>query len=155
MTLMKIRIAGYPLGIWIAFLALSSLMLAWCMQAYSLYDWDSAVNLGLQNERFTGDAAERAWALESRGVALADLLWPLPLCIVAFIGLLRRCFYGLIAGFMALAVGVYFPLVFAFQRWPAYPGTVITAILLWIVPSLAGTVGLWINRDEFAARSFQ
>ena len=148
---MKKRAAKQSIGIRIAYLALASLMLAWCMQAYSLYDWESAVALGLQNERLAGEGAERAWALESRGVALADMLWPLPLCIVAFIGLPRRRLYGFVAGFMALAIGVYFPLFFAFQRWSTYPGTVITAILLWTAPSLAGTLGLWFNRDEFTA----
>ena len=143
------RIAGHPIGIWIAFLALAILMLAWCMQAFSLYDWDSAVDLGLQNERFTGDAAERAWALESRGLALADMLWPLPLCIIALVGLVRRRFYGLAAGFMELAIGVYFPLFFTFQRWSTYPGTAATAIFLWAIPSLAGIVGLWSNQDEY------
>ena len=91
-----------PVGLWLAFLALGLLAVAWAGQAYSLLDWDSAVELGLQNERFSNDLAERAWAHESWGVAATDMLWPLPLTLVALVGLARRRFVGLAAGFMAL-----------------------------------------------------
>jgi hypothetical protein len=116
---------------------------------YSLIDWDGAVDAGLQNERFGGDPVEDAWARESWGVAIADMLWPLPMAIVALVGLVRRRFYGLVAGFMELAIGVYFPLFFAFQRWTTFPGTVIFALLIWGVPCLLGIAGLWANRGEF------
>lgn len=119
------------------------------MQAYSLLDWDRAVDIGIQNERFTGDAAERVWAKESWGVALADLLWPMPIGIVAIVGLLRKRFFGFTAGLMEFSIGVYFPLFFAFQRWTTYPETVITAIFLWMIPSLLGIIGLWENREYF------
>lgn len=48
-----------------------------------------------------------------------------------------------------MAIGVYFPLFFAFQRWSTFRGTVIFALLLWAVPSLLGIAGLWANRREF------
>ena len=147
--MMKQRIYNIPVGICIAYIALFLLILAWCMQAYSLFDWESAVNLGLQNERFTGDDVERVWAYESWSVAVADMLWPLPLCVIAFIGLLNKRLYGFAAGLMEFAIGVYFPLFFAFQRWSTYRETAIIAIFLWTIPSLLGIAGLWINRGEF------
>ena len=138
-----------PMGIWFGLAVLGLLMVAWAMQAYSLLNWESAVALGIQNERLTGDAAERAWALESWGVAVADMLWALPITIVAIIGIIRGRFYGFIAGMMAYSIGVYFPLFFAFQRWATYPGTVITALVLFLVPSLLAIPILWTNRDRF------
>ena len=150
MNILNKPIGRFPLGIWMAIIALLILfLLAWAGQAYSLLDWDSAVDLGLQNERFTGDAVERTWAHESWGVAAADMLWPVPIGIVALIGLLRKKFFGFAAGLMELSTGVYFPLVFTFQRWTSYPGTVITAICLFMIPSLSGIMGLWANRTYF------
>jgi hypothetical protein len=149
-VLLRKRIGRYPLGVWIALTAILLLIVvAWGGQMYSLIDWDGAVDIGLQNDRFGGDPAEDAWARESWGVAMADMLWPLPLAIVALIGLLRGRFIGLAAGFMELAIGVYFPLFFAFQRWSMFRGTVIFALLVWGVPCLLGIVGLWSNREEF------
>jgi hypothetical protein len=149
MNILKKGIGPYPLGVLIALVVLAALFLGWGMQAYSLLNWDGAVDLGLQNERFTGDAVERAWAHESRSVAIADILWPLPIGIVAFIGLFRKRLYGFAAGLMELAIGVYFPLIFAFQRWAAYRGTVLAAIFLWAIPSVIGIICLWINRNFF------
>ncbi|MCP4655328.1 MAG: hypothetical protein GY856_07910 [bacterium] len=144
------RVVGrFPLGIWMAMAALLTLFLGWGMQAFSLLDWEGAVDLGLQNERFTGDAVERAWAHESWSVAVVDMLWAMPLGMVALIGLLRRRFFGLAAGLMEFAVGVYFPLVFALQRWTTYPGTAMIAVMLWTIPSLLGMIGLWANREYF------
>jgi hypothetical protein len=147
---MRKRLGRYPLGVWIALTAILLLVVvAWGGQLYSIIDWEGAVRLGLQNERFGGDPVEEAWARESWGVALADMLWPLPIAVVALVGLVRRRFYGFVAGFMELAIGVYFPLFFAFQRWTTFPGTATFALLLWGVPSLIGIIGLWSNREEF------
>ncbi len=149
MDLLNKAVGRFPLGVWIALAAILALFLGWCMQAYSLFNWDRAVDLGLQNERFSGGPAERALARESWGMATADMLWPLPIGIVALVGIFRKRLYGLVAGSMELAIGVYFPLVFALQRWSTFRGTSLTAIFLWLVPSLLGIVGLWINRDYF------
>ena len=149
MQVVKKEVGRFPLGVWIAIAALLALCLGWGMQAYSLLNWDSAVDLGLQNDRFTGDAAERAWAKESWGLAVADILWPLPISIVAITGIIRKKFYGFVTGLMEFSIGVYFPLFFAFQRWPDYPETVILAIMLWTIPSLSGIIGLWVNRKYF------
>jgi len=81
MKLLKKEIYRYPLGIWIAIFALLLTCLAWIMQAYSLLDWEGAVKLGVQNESFTGEAAERAIADVERGVAIADLLGALPITV--------------------------------------------------------------------------
>ena len=140
------RIGPYSLGIWIVFIVLLAVFLGWGMQAFSLINWDGAVDLGLQNEHFRGDAVDRALANESWGVAMADMMWPLPISIRALIGLLRKRLFGFVACFMVFAISVYFPLVFAFQRWMTYRGTAVVAIFLWAVPSLVGIICLWANR---------
>ncbi len=140
----------FPFGIWLALFALAILFLvAWAGQAYSLIDWDGAVDLGLQNDRFTGDAVERTLAKESWAIAVADMYWPVPICLVAIVGLLRKKFYGFAAGLMEFSIGVYFPLVFAFGFWGDYTSTAIAAIALFLIPSLLGIVGLWANRGYF------
>ncbi len=146
---MKKMVGQYPLGVWFAIIALILLFLAWVMQGYSLIDWDKAVDLGIQNERFGGDPVEEAWALESFAVVIADLIWALPIWIIAFIGIIRKKVIGFVAAFMELAIGVYFPLVFAFQRWNTFRETVFIALLLWVVPSLIGIIGLWMNKHFF------
>ena len=79
-------------------------------------------------------------------MAVADMLWLMPLSLLALVGLLRRKDYGFAAGLMVMAIGVYFPLIFAFQRWTSFRGTAIAAIVLWTLPSLLGIVGLYANR---------
>ena len=149
MEIFKNKLGHFPLGIWVALIALILIFLAWIMQAYSLIDWEGAVNLGLQNESFTGDAAERVVADVERGIAMADILWVLPLTIVAFIGLLRRKFIGFVAAMMVFAVCVYFPLFYAFRESMDF-NIVLTAIVLWAIPSLLGMIGLYSNRKIFS-----
>jgi hypothetical protein len=149
LNILKKKIGPYPVGIWIALIVLLAVFLGWGMQAYSLLNWNRAVDLGFQNERFTGDVVERVWAHESWGVAMADMLWPLPIGIVAFIGLLRKRLFGFAACLMEFAISVYFPLVFSIQRWANYRSTAFTALFLWAVPSLVGIVCLWVNRNYF------
>ena len=138
----------YPLGIWIALIALFLVFIAWIMQAYSLYDWDAAVDLGVQNERFTGDETEKAIADVERGVALADIVWALPLTIIAFIGLLRKKFIGFITAMMVFAICIYFPLFYLFRE-STDTEIVLAAVFLWAIPSLLGIIGLWKNKDHF------
>jgi len=149
MQLLRARIGRYPVGVWLALLGLGVLMCAWAMQAYSLLDWNGAVDLGLQNERFSGGPAEQAWALESWGVAVADMLWALPITAVACVGVLRLRFAGLAFGLMALSIGVYFPIFFAFQRWGTFQSTALFAVVFFTIPSLLGVIGLLANRDAF------
>ena len=148
MELLRKEISRFPLGIWIALLALLLIFLAWIMQAYSLLDWEGAVKLGVQNESFTGDAAESAIADVERGVAIADILWALPITIVAFIGLLRKKFIGFVAAMMVFAVCIYFPLFYTFRVSINFE-IVLAAIFLWAIPSLLGIIGLWTNRKLF------
>jgi len=149
MDVMERTIGRFPVGVWLALVAVLLLLLAGGMQAYSLADWEGAVELGLQNEPLDGTDEERALARGDRGVALADMVWLLPLCVLALVGLLRRWESAGTTTLMALSVGVYFPLIFTFQRWDTYPGTVVLALVLWTVPSLLGIVGLWCNRGHF------
>ena len=146
MKILNKTIGRFPLGIWVALIALLLTFLGWLMQAYSLLDWEGAVKLGLQNRSFTGDAVERALANKERGEALADMLWPLPIAIIAFIGLLRKKLIGFIAAMMEFAICIYFPLFYAFQLWNTNIDTVLGAIFLWAIPSLLGIIGLWANR---------
>ncbi len=148
MNLLKKEIGRFPLGIWIALIALLLTFLAWIMQTYSLLDWEGAVNLGVQDESFTGDAAERAIADVERGVAIADIIWALPITIIAFIGLLRKQFIGFVAAMMVFAVCVYFPLFYTFRESMNFD-IVMIAIILWAIPSLLGVIGLWSNRKFF------
>jgi len=148
MALLRKDIGRYPLGIWVALIALTLILLAWIMQAYSLLDWEGAIRLGIQNESFSGEAAERAIADVERGIAIADILWALPITIIAYIGLLRKKIIGFIAAMMVFAVCVYFPLFYAF-RLSMNSEIVLAAIFLWAIPSLHGIYGLWINRNLF------
>ena len=50
---------------------------------------------------------------------------------------------------MAFSIGVYFPLIFAIQRWATFPDFVIVALLLFTLPCLLGIAGLWANRKAF------
>lgn len=149
MSALQRPLGRYPLGIWIALAAILLSFIAWLMQAYSLINWESAVSLGLQNGSFEGDAAEKALATKERGEAIADLLWPLPLAILAFYGLLKATFLGFVASLMEFAICIYFPLFYVFQMWETYPETVLGALFLWAIPSIAGIIGLWSNRKAF------
>ena len=142
------KINRYPFGIWIALIALILIFMAWIMQAYSLYNWDAAVDLGVQNERFTGDAVEKAIADVEKGVAMADIVWALPLTMIAFIGLLRTRFIGFTTAMMVFAICVYFPLIYLFRE-NVNSEIVLVAIFLWAVPSLLGIIGLWNNKHLF------
>ncbi len=118
------------------------------MQLYSLIDWEGAVKLGVQNESFTGNIAERAIADVERGIAIADILWVLPITIIAFIGLLQKKFIGFVAAMMVFAVCVYFPLFYSFRESMSLEN-VLVVIYLWAIPSLLGIFYLWINRKLF------
>ena len=143
------EIGRSTLGIWIAFIALGFTLLAWIMQLYSLVNWEGAISLGIQNESYSGSPAEQALANVEWGIAMADMFWPLPLTIIAFIGLLKKRLFGFVAAMMNFAICIYFPLFFAFQRWESHLTTVIAAIMLFALPSLMGIFGLWSNRKLF------
>ena len=152
MKIFRENLLKLPVGIWLAFLALSMISLAWIMQAYSLINWEGAVKLGLQDDSFTGGLTEQAMADVERGVAVADILWALPLTLIAFIGLVKKKFIGLVAAMMVFAVCIYFPLFYAFRE-SASSEIVLGVIFLWAVPSLIGIIGLWSNRSLFISKS--
>jgi hypothetical protein len=149
MQFFTLKTGRYTLGIWMAIVAILLTFLAWIMQFYSLINWEGALELGLQNESLKGTPVERAYADVERGVALADMVWALPLTLIAFIGILKKRMFGLVAGMMDFAICVYFPLVFAFHRWDSHRETAIIALILFLLPSLLGIVGLWSNRKVF------
>lgn len=148
MEILKKKISRYPLGVWIAILALILVCLAWLMQIYSLIDWEGAVKLGVQDNSFIGDMAESAIADVERGVAIADILWALPITIIALIGLLRNKLVGFITAMMTFSVCVYFPLFYTFRESTSFD-IILVVIFLWAVPSLLGIIGLWTNRDKY------
>jgi hypothetical protein len=149
MIFLQKQIGKIPIGIWLALIALCLIFFGWIMQAYSLLDWESAVKFGLQNNSFYGDGIEQVNANKERGEAIADLLWPFPLTIIAFIGLIRNKFYGFVAAMMEFAICIYFPLFYIFQLWNTHLETAIVAVILWGIPSLLGIIGLWSNRKIF------
>ena len=153
MSLLENKLKHFPFGIWIALLALVLIMLAWLMQGYSLLNWEKAVELGLQNSSFLGNDLELAWATKERGEALADLLWPLPLTIIALAGLWKRKFVGFVASMMVFAICIYFPLFYVFQLWNIHWETAVMAVLLWGVPSILGIIGMWANKSIFLKTS--
>lgn len=149
MIFLRKNLGPHPLGIWIALIALLLIFIAWIMQAYSLLNWEKALELGLQNGSFTGDAAERVLANKERGEAIADLIWPLPIAIVAMYGLLKKKLVGFVACMMEFAICIYFSLFYIFQMWETHPETVLGAVFLWGIPSLLGIIGLWANRNIY------
>lgn len=153
MKILRLELGRFPLGIWVAFLALILISLAWIMQAYSLINWKSALELGLQNGSFSGDAAEKLWAQKEKGEAIADLIWPLPLTLIALFGILKKRFIGFIASMMTFAICIYFPLFYIFQIWETYRETAMMAILIWGIPSLLGIAGLWANRHIYLPKN--
>jgi len=148
MKILNKNIGRFPLGIWIALAALVLIFLAWFMQGYSLINWEGAVKIGFQNESFTGDAVERAIANVERGIAFTDILWALPIAIVAFIGISRKKLFGFVAAMMEFAICVYFPLLYVF-RSGTESVVVLGVLILWAIPSLLGIIGLWSNRKFF------
>jgi len=146
---LKRDVGQFPVGIWIALVALLFAMLAWAMQMYSLFDWEGAIKLGVQSESFSGDSVERALANVEWGIAWADMIWPLPLTIIALIGIWRSWLIGFTAAMMNYAICIYFPLFFAFQRWNTQFDVVLGALFLFALPSIFGIIGLWTNREEF------
>lgn len=143
------KIGRFTLGIWITLLSLILTFLAWIMQLYSLINWEGAIELGIQNESFSGTPVEAALANVEKGVAWADMTWALPITIIALVGIYRKKLYGLVAAMMDFSICVYFPLFFAFQRWNTHHETVIGAIILFAFPSLIGIITLWTNRKTF------
>jgi hypothetical protein len=131
-----------------AIFALLLVFIAWLMQLYSLIDWEGAITLGVQDNSFTGDQTERAMADVERGVAIADIVWALPITMIAFVGLLRKKFIGFVAAMMTFAICIYFPLFYIFRVSTSFE-IVLVVIFLWAVPSLLGIYGLWMNQHLF------
>ena len=146
MNFLRKNIGRFPLGIWITLIALVLVSIAWIMQAYSLLNWEEAVKLSLQNSSFRGNEVEFAWATKERGEAIADLIWPMPLTLIALFGILKKRFIGFIASMMTFAICVYFPLFYIFQLWSSHRETAMAAIFLWGIPSILGIAGLWATR---------
>lgn len=79
-------------------------------------------------------------------------IWPLPLTVIALIGILKKRAAGFLASLMTFAICVYFPLFHIFQLWSTQRETALAATLLWGIPSLIGIAGLWANRSLFLSK---
>ena len=148
MNILNKKLRSHPLGIWLALFALLLIFLAWIMQAYSLINWAGAVELGLQENLFTGEGVAHSLADVERGIAIADLLWALPLTIIAFWGIIKKKLIGFVVSFMVFAICVYFPLFYLF-RSSMLLETKVLAIIIWALPSLLGIIGVWTNKSIF------
>lgn len=144
-------------GLRLVIFAVALQVVAFLFQLYSILDWDGAVRLGLQEDRFVAEgeevgAGERARATMSWGNAVADVLWYLPLQIAALRELLadRRTptLYAMV--FAILWFGAYWPLSVVFQySWSEYRSLILASVLLFGVPSVVGLFGLLVSRSAF------
>lgn len=158
------RIVGrHPLGIWIALFAmLFCLLVGGGGQVLSLFSWDLALRLGLQeNDPASADVVQRVLAQVEWGVCVADAFLVLPLLAVGLAGVLCRRSWGLAAGLMAALCWAYMFLVYTAQRyalvfrggmgqWSDYAGITVAFALLVLVPCLLIIWGLAANADRFA-----
>ena len=98
-----------PLGITliIGFLILEIILFI-IGQGGAVVSYDSVAKLGLQERRETIDPVI---VVVNRGIGFADVIVPVPLFIVAVIGLWRRRFFGAVASWMVLGINLYWPAV--------------------------------------------
>jgi hypothetical protein len=77
-------------------------------QTLSLFDYDLAVSLGLQESEQEVSPVGIAFA---KGFAFADTIVYIPLLLVGIIGLMKRTKWGVYAMFASCAISVYWPIV--------------------------------------------
>lgn len=161
--IMKYRVGGHPLGIWLALFSMLFALLAGVGgQVFSLYDWDLAVRLGLQEHDPQSVALDqRLLAQMEWGVCVADAILVAPLLTAALAGVVCRRRWGLLAGLMAAICWVNLFLVYTAQRyalvfrggmgeWGDYAGFVWAFAVVGLVPSVLTIWGLAANADRFA-----
>lgn len=114
----------FPLGIWIALALLSvgGLVVGVGGQALSLWNWDAALALGLQEDHRnnSSDTLERAIAAVSWGEAAADVLVQGPLILVSLIGIWRQRSYGYVACITTAILWIYVTLLLSLERIGLY-----------------------------------
>jgi len=115
-------------------------------QLYSLIAWDSAVEHHMQEYRFE---TNRGRARQDWGICIADMLWQLPLTLVAFFGLMGRFPFAYSVAMMALSLEVYWPIINAAQRWGHASVAELVALLIFVSGlAFLGILGLAANRDD-------
>ncbi len=77
-------------------------------QTVSLFDYEFAVSLGLQESE---EEITRAGIAFAKGFAFGDTVFYIPIFLAGIIGLLKRKRWGIFSMVGALAVTVYWPLV--------------------------------------------
>ena len=139
------------------FLVAASLLLTILLligQTFSLFNYDAAVAMGLQESEAEISNVGIAFA---KGFAFGDTLIYIPLLIAGIIGMLKRKRWGYYALFGSLAISVYWPLV---HLYAIYVGRDALALLpekyisfsvilpLIIIYGLWGMWYLYKRRDE-------
>ncbi|MBN1202954.1 MAG: hypothetical protein JXJ20_13980 [Anaerolineae bacterium] len=151
----------YPLGIWIVWaLLIVLLFLGIIGQLISVASWDTALDIGLQeDDPDSKDALEQSLVPVEWGVAVADLLLQTPALLLAALGILRKHWIGLLGATAEFTILLYAGLFFFFQRygikvwdvgdWTHWRGIAIFFLVLAGSIGLIGLICTWSNRDYF------
>jgi len=78
-------------------------------QTWAVFDYDQAAEWGLQDQR---EFVDPVIVEVNRSIGLTDTLVMFPLHIIGIIGLLRMKMYGAVSSWMAMGMGVYWPMMF-------------------------------------------
>ena len=119
MKLLTKSIGSFPLGIWIVLVLVIVLGAIFGLigQGLSLFSWETAVVIGLQeDQRDSPDIVERTMGAVSQGEAYADVLIQVSLVFITVIGILRRRYFGFIAGIGLSIIWIYVTPLVLFQR---------------------------------------
>lgn len=136
----KKRKTGFWILISMAVLLVGMLFLG---QTLSLFDYDLAVELGLQE---SVKEIGKIGIAYSRGFAFGDTVAYIPLLLIGIIGLLKRKPWGLYSLFGSLSITVYWPIIHLFTIYTERTEITLTPdkmILFSIILPLVAIYGLW------------
>lgn len=123
MTILTKPLGGFPLGIWIVLviLAFTGLVFTLFGQGLSVFAWDTAVEIGMQEDsRYSANPVEKTMGAVSWGEAGADLLVQGTLIALTLLGIFRRKPYGLFAGCAESVILIYVTPMVLLQRVALY-----------------------------------
>jgi hypothetical protein len=133
-------------------------------QVLSVVSWDTALALKLQEDSpDSADPAERALGAVSQGEAGADVIVQGALIALTVLGIVRKKFYGYVAGMAQAVIWIYVTLLVTFQRvtfftWGLSPDLSRAAhvaplmVLFALVPGVLVLIALTANRGYFDPR---
>ena len=145
-----------PIGVWLLILFfLFSLVLWFFGQTLAVIAYDLTADWGLQEPR---DSVDPAIVEFNRAIGLTDTILQYPLFIAGIIGLYRMRFYGAVASWMALAISVYWPVMWYVSKAlfaangirdaPLSPGASLVPLAIVLI-SIWGVIYLYRRRDAF------